>query len=194
MLPADRERVTYTLNKHSMVLRSHLKNAHEESPDIGTDADQMEDTIVPETEAVFAGPATAVLPSDRDMQEYLPNRLAFYNRSEPIAENDYPFETFTHQSYCAMVHVNRMSVRQALEDENADKRKASADAIEAEIKQLMDIGVFHPIRVEQLSEQERRRIIPSHMFLKEKLLANRDFHRMKARLGEISSTQGVLGN
>jgi hypothetical protein len=46
----------------------------------------------------------------------------------------------------------------------------------------MDIGAFHPIRVEQLSEQERKRIIPSHMFLKEKLLANGDFDRMKARL------------
>ncbi len=162
--------------------RSHLKNAHEESPDTATNAGHMKDTIIPATEAVFAGPATAVLPSDRDMQEYLPNRLAFYNRSEPIAENDYPFETFTHQAYCTMVHANRMSVRQALEHENADKRKASADAIEAEIKQLMDIGAFHPIRVEQLSEQERKRIIPSHMFLKEKLLANGDFDRMKARL------------
>ena len=178
----DKERVNNTLNKHSMVLRSHLKNIREEPPDKTTNVDQLEDTIVPEAEAVFAGPATTVLPSDRDMQEYLPNRLAFYNRSEPIAENDYPFETFTHQAYCAMVHANRMSVRQALEDENADKRKASADAIEAEIKQLMDIGAFHPIRVEQLSEQERKRIIPSHMFLKEKLLANGDFDRMKARL------------
>jgi hypothetical protein len=81
-----------------------------------------------------------------------------------------------------MVQANRLSVRQALQEQNAEKRKASSDAIEAEIKQLMDIGAFRPIRVEDLSEQERKRIIPSHMFLKEKLLANGDFDRMKARL------------
>jgi hypothetical protein len=62
------------------------------------------------------------------------------------------------------------------------KRKASSNAIEAEIRQLMDIGSFYPVRVEDLSELKRKRIIPSHMFLTEKLLANEDFDKMKARL------------
>ncbi len=130
----------------------------------------------------FIGPVIPAMPSDRDMQEYMSSKLPFYNRTEHTVENEYPFETFTHQAYCAMVYANRVSVKQALQEQNAEKRKTSSDAIEAEIKQLMDIGALHPVLVEDLSEQERKRFIPSHMILNEKLLANGDFDRMKVRL------------
>ncbi len=45
---------------------------------------------------------------------------------------------------------------------------------------MVNIGAFQPVKVGDISEQDRRRSIPSHMFLKEKLLANGDFDRMKA--------------
>jgi hypothetical protein len=62
------------------------------------------------------------------------------------------------------------------------KRTESQKAIETEIKQLMDVKAFQPMKWETIDEQTRKKIIPSHMFLKEKLLANGEFDRMKARL------------
>ncbi len=67
-----------------------------------------------EQETAFIGPVTPAMSSDRDMQEYMPSRLEFYNKMEHTAASDYPFETFTHQAYCRMVLANRISVRQAL--------------------------------------------------------------------------------
>lgn len=42
--------------------------------------------------------------------------------------------------------------------------------------------VFHPVHVSELSTQQRRSIIRSSLFLKEKYLSNGEFDRLKARL------------
>ncbi len=46
----------------------------------------------------------------------------------------------------------------------------------------MNVKAFQPTRWETVGEQTRNKIILSHMFLKDKLLANGEFDRMKARL------------
>jgi hypothetical protein len=122
------------------------------------------------------------IPSDSDFQEYMPSKLPFYCPEQAKEECEYPYKTFTHQSYCTLVNANRLCVRQALEQEDENKRSASREAIKAEIKQLMDVKAFQPVHLEGMSEQKRRRMIPSYMFLKEKLLADGEFDKMKARL------------
>ena len=182
-LPVEKERSTVTPYRgHDVTLRSHTKAAQKELDVTEANAKNTQNATTYEQETAFIGYVTPAIPSDRDFQEYLPSRLAFYNKMEHTAENKYSFETFTHQAYSAMVRAYRISVRQTLQEHNADKRKANSGAVEAEIKQLMDIGAIHPIRVKDLGEQERKRIIPSYVFLKEKQLANGDFDRMKARL------------
>ncbi len=102
--------------KHNMILRSHTRAAE------GNDQ-HLEDTSTQEQETAFAGPAVTALPSDRDLQEYTPSRLAFYNKIKPTIEGDYSFEAFTHRAYSTMVYANRISLKQALQEQNAIKRK-----------------------------------------------------------------------
>ena len=60
--------------------------------------------------------------------------------------------------------------------------KSALKSIAAECIQLINKKVFHPIDVSKLSTKERRAIIRSTMFLKEKFLSNGDFEKLKARL------------
>jgi hypothetical protein len=60
--------------------------------------------------------------------------------------------------------------------------KSALKSIAAECIQLINKKVFHPIDVGKLSTKERRAIIRSTMFLKEKFLSNGDFEKLKARL------------
>ena len=55
-------------------------------------------------------------------------------------------------------------------------------SIAAECIQLINKKVFHPIDAGKLSTKERRAVIRSTMFLKEKFLSNGDFEKLKARL------------
>ncbi len=102
--------------RHNTILRSHTRT-------VEANIQRLEDTSTQEQETAFAGPAFTALPSDRDMQEYMPSRLAFYNRMKPVAQGDYPFETFTHQAYCVIVYANRISVRQALQEQNSRHKR-----------------------------------------------------------------------
>ena len=60
--------------------------------------------------------------------------------------------------------------------------KSALKSIAAECIQLINKKVFHPIDVGKLSTKDRRAIIRSTMFLKEKFLSNGDFEKLKARL------------
>ncbi len=180
----DDDRVETVLDKHlekerpalndvavdRMILRSHTKAMSEGESNRGkVRGDQEEKTF-------------STLPSGRDFHEYMPGRLPFYYHDRAVEEHEFPYELFTHQSYCILVNANRMSVRRVLEQQDEHKRVASRVAIKAEIKQLMDVKGFQPVHSGGLSEQTKKKIIPSHMFLKEKLLANGEFDKMKARL------------
>jgi hypothetical protein len=130
----------------------------------------VSDAIKKEPEA-YSAHRNSAIPSHRDFQEYIPIKLPFYYPDRAVNECEYPYEIFTHQSYCTLVNVNRMSAKRALAQEYERKRSASRGTIKAEIKQLMDVKAFQPVHLEGISEQTKRKIIPSHMFLKEKTLA-----------------------
>ena len=71
-----------------------------------------------------------------------------------------------------------MSVKAAMRD-----RGPEAEAvIVAELQQMVDKNVWHPIHAKGLSSKERRAIIRSSMFLKDKYLASGAFEKFKARL------------
>ena len=52
----------------------------------------------------------------------------------------------------------------------------------AEIQQMVDKRVWHGVHLKNLSHEQRKRIIRSKMFLKDKYLASGAFDRFKARL------------
>jgi hypothetical protein len=56
------------------------------------------------------------------------------------------------------------------------------DAIRKELKQMIDKGVWHPVRIKDLTLQQRKSIIRSSMFLKEKYDSTGKFEKLKARL------------
>jgi hypothetical protein len=73
--------------------------------------------------------------------------------------------------------VNRMTVRESV----AKYGQAADDALTKEFKQMVDMEVFTMLRAEDLTADERKRIIHSSAFLKEKLDDNGNFASIKAR-------------
>jgi hypothetical protein len=71
-----------------------------------------------------------------------------------------------------------ISVKRALR-EHGD---VAAQVIRAELQQMIDKGVFHPVQLKSLSRDARHKIIRSSMFLKEKFLPSGIFEKYKARL------------
>jgi hypothetical protein len=71
-----------------------------------------------------------------------------------------------------------ISVRAALRDRAAE----ATPVIEAELKQMVAKGVWRGVDTAQLTGPQRRAIIRSSMFLKDKYLASGSFDRFKARL------------
>lgn len=71
-----------------------------------------------------------------------------------------------------------MSVRAALRERGEE----ATPVILAELKQMLDKGVWHGVHTYNLTRSQRRSIIRSSMFLKDKFLASGAFDRFKARL------------
>jgi hypothetical protein len=71
-----------------------------------------------------------------------------------------------------------MSVRAALRERGEEARPV----IIAELQQMVDKNVWHGVKVAGLSHSQKRAIIRSSMFLKDKYLASGAFDRFKARL------------
>ena len=71
-----------------------------------------------------------------------------------------------------------VSVKAALQRYGDDAR----EVITKEIQQFIDKKVWHAVLPSHLPKSERKRIIPSKMFLKEKFLPNTKFDKLKARL------------
>ena len=82
----------------------------------------------------------------------------------------------------------KISVRMAMRDRPEEARPV----IMAELQQMVDKRVWHAVHLGNLSEDQRKRVIRSSMFLKDKYLASGAFERFKARLvagGDISLHQ-----
>ena len=80
------------------------------------------------------------------------------------------------------VAAYRLSVRQALKEGTTERQNLAREAIAAEVQQLWEMRALEPILWSKVPIRLRNRIIPSHMFLKEKYKANGEFDKMKARL------------
>jgi hypothetical protein len=71
-----------------------------------------------------------------------------------------------------------MSVRAAMRERGEETRPV----IMAELQQMVDKKVWHAVDTSGMSSSQRRAIIRSSMFLKDKYLASGAFDRFKARL------------
>ena len=103
----------------------------------------------------------------------LSNVIGFYNLLKPFKR-----EKQDRIVMKASMSKN-MSIDKAIE-------KIGDDAIDAVVKEMLMIvdekQAFESVRIEELSDAERRRVIPSKMFLKEKFRADGTFEKLKARL------------
>ncbi len=162
-----------------MVLRSHTKAAmRDDGNGDGTTTtkrklDTNGDKITAAEPQSYAANQQQIRISDRDFQECMSSKQPFYNAKEVAKEEEYPYETFTHQSYFTMICSNRLSVKTTLEQEDERKREASKQVTKVEMKQLMDVKAFQPVLSNGMSEDTKKKVIPSHVFLKEKLLADK---------------------
>jgi hypothetical protein len=85
-----------------------------------------------------------------------------------------------------------ISVRAAMRERGAE----AAPVIMAELQQMVDKKVWHPIHARGLSHEQRKAIIRSTMFLKDKYLASGVFEKFKARLvaGGDQQNKGLYEN
>ena len=72
-----------------------------------------------------------------------------------------------------------MSVKAAMRDR---RPKDALPVIESELQQINDKLVWHGVHLRNLTKQQRRAIIRSSMFLKDKYFASGAFEKFKARL------------
>jgi hypothetical protein len=80
------------------------------------------------------------------------------------------------------VKAYRISLKSGLTRGTDERKKLSKDAVEAELKQLHEVKAFKPVYYKDIPADHRRRIIPCHLFLKEKYKADGTVDRMKGRL------------
>ena len=71
----------------------------------------------------------------------------------------------------------RISVKKAL----SRFGKAAEESMEKELRQLVDKDVFEPVDFRKLTKDQWKSVIRSHMFLKEKHLADGSFDKLKSR-------------
>ena len=71
-----------------------------------------------------------------------------------------------------------VSVRAAMRD----RREEAEPVVDAEMKQMLDKKVWHPVRLRDLSREERKSVIRSSMFMKDKFTPSGQFEKYKARL------------
>jgi hypothetical protein len=75
-------------------------------------------------------------------------------------------------------YVFKMSVKAA----KRDRPKEAMPVIEAELQQMHDKRVWHGVHMRNLTKAQKRAIIWSSMFLKDKYFASGAFQKFKARL------------
>ena len=74
----------------------------------------------------------------------------------------------------------RMSLKRALQDKQ--RRASTLSAVESEIHNMEERAVTIMIYYNNIPHDQRKFIIPAHMFIKDKFKANGTFDKTKARL------------
>lgn len=131
-------------------------------------------------------PATASQHSEGETQSQpttnargLPMRAAAKNKGWIDGKYDKNYLT-TVQETDIFHEVYRISLKQALDMK--ESRKEIMAAIEAEISSIMRNKVLKPVKYKHLSNDERKKVVPSHIFLKFKYKADGSFLKVKARM------------
>jgi len=140
----------------------------------------------------------------------VPEKPSHTNEYEDISEDDEPPELISDaesEDEEDVVHVaprrsERIAAKPRVHWDNGHKvamvsvQKAlslygndASESIKKELKQLIDKGVFKPVRKADLTNDERKRAIRSLMFLKEKFKPSGAFQKLKARLVADGSRQ-----
>ena len=76
------------------------------------------------------------------------------------------------------MHVMNITVREAMRTRGAEAERV----ILKELEQMLNKKVWTPVDFRQLTAEQRKAVIRSSMFLKEKFLATGEFEKLKARL------------
>jgi hypothetical protein len=151
------------------------------APDAVDDQSALDTVEAPENNA-DQGVLPLELPTDRGRTRHLPNKLSDYvlimhsesDRLGAIVRKELMVRSDWHDCDFAFT----MSVKAAMRD-----RGPEAEAvILAELQQMVDKKVWHPVHTKGLSSNKRRAIIRSSMFLKDKYFASGVFEKFKARL------------
>ena len=77
-----------------------------------------------------------------------------------------------------------------------ERHAEARPVILSELQQMLDKGVWHSVKLSNLTHDERKAIIRSSMFLKDKYFASGVFEKIKARLvaGEDQQDKGLFEN
>ena len=92
------------------------------------------------------------------------------------------------------IQAYRTSVTKALKQPDGPRKDAVIKAIRDEVQQIIDVGAIAPARFESLTEKERKKVIPSHLFVTPKYDAQGNFVREKGRWvasGNFLDTMGM---
>jgi hypothetical protein len=92
------------------------------------------------------------------------------------------------------IQAYRTSITKALKQPDGPRRDAVIKAIRDEVQQIIDVGAIAPARFELLNEGERKKVIPSHLFVTTKYDAQGNFVREKGRWvasGNFLDTMGM---
>lgn len=163
------------------------------------DPDTMPDILVPPADDVISSdsnaatdPLTSYPPTQPDGQSKPVVSPPIASRASRSREELTPVEQAVWTSHYntryrgALVPVTReqihfcfnISIKRAL----AEFGNAAVQSIQSELSQMLSKKVWEPVSLKDLTHEQRRSIIRSHMFLKEKLSSNGSFEKLKARL------------
>ena len=116
-----------------------------------------------------------------DTQDYgSPNANVGTDLSDAYGDHDVALYAYrgSHIGGASEERVMNITVKEALKSRGAEAKRV----IKKKLKQMLDKKVWTPVIASRLSGMERKCIIQSQMFLKEKYLPTGKFEKLKARL------------
>ena len=155
--------------------------------------DDVEDTVLePEHEQNVRRSSRAGLPVDykalnrRGYEGALRGRVTYYTMASDRVKTSKYLSKALDKGLNSRMHMFHISVKEAL------KRMPKA-AVKSIVKEVINVWGngknMHPVSMKSLTMRQRRSIIRSCMFLKEKFLPTGDFEKLKSRLVALGNMQ-----
>jgi hypothetical protein len=157
-------------------MQSELEELQEEIDESDSEVDYHDDAPIEADTDIEQGDDVENMNDSATATQEAPSRQSGRYNLRDIKRVQYQYQI--NRCRARTQSVFNMSVRDAI-SRYGDKAE---DAITKELQQLMEKGVFKPVHMKDLSAEERRSIIPSKMFLKDKYKADGAFDKIKARL------------